>query len=147
MEKVTYNGKIYSRDPNSKNRSHRIYYRRLKYDFKRKKYVESSLHRVIWEDHNGPIPWDHIIHHIDGNSSNNDISNLLCIPLKDHLSKYHGEGKYKNSVEKSCMRCGQTFIAKTKRSKLCRNCSDIIYSSSEESRKWYSRDKSKPYEI
>jgi hypothetical protein len=139
MEKVTYKGRVYSRDPNAKNKSHQLYYRRKKYDSRSKKYVQTILHRVIWEDAHGPIPWDHIIHHIDGDSNNNKLDNLGCIPVRDHLSKYHGEGKYKNAVEKPCMRCGILFKAKTKRSHMCLECSNIIHGSFQERIKWYNR--------
>lgn len=136
MEKVTYRGRVYSRDPNAKNLSRRTYYRRQKYDSRTKKYIQTLLHRVIWEDHNGPIPYENIVHHIDGNPDNNNLSNLACIPLRDHLSKYHGEGKYKNAKERSCDRCGSTFKAKTKRSKLCFDCITILDRSGDERRKW-----------
>jgi len=128
---VIYKGRVYSRNPNAKTRSHRLYYRRKKYDSRTKRYVQVLLHHAIWEDHFGKIPWGNIIHHLDGNSSNNDLSNLACIPLQDHLSKYHGEGKYKNAVPTTCSRCGAVFPAKTKRSKFCKGCSEIRYHSLE----------------
>lgn len=41
------------------------------------------LHRVIWEEHHGPIPKDSIVRHLDGDHDNNDISNLQLLPLRD----------------------------------------------------------------
>jgi hypothetical protein len=46
-------------------------------------------YRKIWSDHYGPIPKDeqgrsYEIHHIDGNRSNNDLSNLMCVSIQEH---------------------------------------------------------------
>lgn len=51
------------------------------------KYYSSGpirLHRKVWEYHNGEIPKGYEVHHIDFDSTNNDISNLMCIPAKEH---------------------------------------------------------------
>lgn len=43
-------------------------------------------YRQIWEQYNNQtIPEGHEIHHIDGNRSNNDPSNLLCVSIEQHL--------------------------------------------------------------
>ena len=47
-------------------------------------------HRKIWKNLNGPIPKDedgfsYEIHHIDGNHSNNEFSNLKLVTIKEHL--------------------------------------------------------------
>lgn len=44
------------------------------------------LHRAVWASHNGEIPHNMSIHHIDGNKSNNDISNLALIGKSEHSS-------------------------------------------------------------
>jgi hypothetical protein len=46
------------------------------------------LHRAVWEHHNGTIPegWD--IHHRDEDKTNNDISNLECLPKAEHTRLY-----------------------------------------------------------
>lgn len=41
--------------------------------------VQVSLHRVIWESVHGPIPDDLVLNHLDGNRSNNSISNLELV--------------------------------------------------------------------
>lgn len=41
--------------------------------------VWKFVHRMIWEEHNGPIPKDCIITFADSNMDNLDISNLRCI--------------------------------------------------------------------
>ena len=52
-----------------------------------------SLHRVIFEEfYNIKIPKGYEIHHIDGNSLNNDIRNLQCVTKEKHLS-FHKSGK------------------------------------------------------
>src|ERR1700760_3000001 len=41
-------------------------------------------HVWVWRNEKGPIPRKHHVHHIDGNKSNNDISNLDCLHERDH---------------------------------------------------------------
>lgn len=36
-------------------------------------------HRVIWEQHNGPVPRNHVVIFLDGDKANLDISNLALI--------------------------------------------------------------------
>lgn len=48
------------------------------------------MHRFVWEYYNGDIPEGYDVHHIDGNRSNNDISNLQLLKSEDH-KKLHGE--------------------------------------------------------
>lgn len=83
IEKITFNNRIFSRNTSSKWHSDKSFFTRRKYigsiDGKRKT-KKLFLHRVIWEYYKGPIPNDCIIHHIDGDFKNNDISNLECMP-------------------------------------------------------------------
>lgn len=44
------------------------------------------LHRVVWEHHHGKIPPGYHVHHIDGDRSNNNISNLELIEKGSHAS-------------------------------------------------------------
>lgn len=44
----------------------------------------SNLHRAVWEKSNGPIPKGMEIHHIDGNSFNNKLSNLTIMDAREH---------------------------------------------------------------
>lgn len=48
------------------------------------------LHIYVWEKYNGEIPADHHVHHIDHNSDNNEIDNLMLMPKFEHLS-LHGK--------------------------------------------------------
>lgn len=56
-------------------------------------------HRKIYEQHFGPIPKDsngrsYEIHHIDGNHSNNDPSNLKCVTIQEHYDIHHSQGDW-----------------------------------------------------
>lgn len=42
------------------------------------------LHIYVWEKFNGPVPDGCDIHHIDHDTSNNDLSNLVAIPRTEH---------------------------------------------------------------
>jgi ribonucleotide reductase alpha subunit len=41
-------------------------------------------HRLIWEGIFGKIPQNHDIHHINGNTHDNTIENLQCLPHQEH---------------------------------------------------------------
>lgn len=49
-----------------------------------------SVHRFIWEKHNGPIPKGMHIHHIDGNKLNNEIENLQMVDSLTHAKIHSG---------------------------------------------------------
>jgi hypothetical protein len=49
-----------------------------------------QLHRLIWELAHGPIPMGHVIHHVDHDKGNNDLSNLECMTHAAH-SRLHRE--------------------------------------------------------
>jgi len=53
-------------------------------------------YRKIWEAHYGPIPKDQIydIHHIDGDRSNNDISNLRLVTPREHYDIHYAQGDW-----------------------------------------------------
>jgi hypothetical protein len=51
-------------------------------------YPRIRAHRWVYEYHYGPVEDGYHIHHIDGNKSNNDISNLKKLTEKDHLSMH-----------------------------------------------------------
>ena len=60
----------------------------------------TTAHRKIYETFIGPIPKDedgrsYEIHHIDGNHNNNEISNLLCVSIKEHYEIHKSQGDYK----------------------------------------------------
>lgn len=88
-----FQGQIYKIWINSSNKSMRSYFR----CFKRKEGVD-YLHRKKWESVNGEIPHGYDIHHIDGNTLNNEISNLELISKEDH-KKAHIESIRKRGLE------------------------------------------------
>lgn len=52
--------------------------------------LRKRMHRYVWEYYHGKIPKFFQIHHIDGDRSNNDISNLEMIRVGEH-QRLHGE--------------------------------------------------------
>lgn len=49
-------------------------------------------HRYVWELHHGKIPPGAVIHHIDGDRSNNSIENLQLIPSqREHLKLHYSD--------------------------------------------------------
>lgn len=43
-----------------------------------------KMHVVVWEDHFGPKPEDHDIHHKDRDRANNSIDNLQLVSKEEH---------------------------------------------------------------
>jgi len=84
---IFYRGIWYKRNPNAKQRAHRVYYsppRESGYD---------DLHREIWRDnHPGEeIPKGWHIHHDDHDPFNNDPCNLVLRSPKDHGQEHKDE--------------------------------------------------------
>jgi len=96
VEVVHYDDKTYRRYPESKHPHLRRY-------FWRSGGGGHSLHRAVWEHHNGPVPEGWHVHHIDRDVDNNDISNLECLPSKKHHLEHSEErsarGREKRQLE------------------------------------------------
>jgi hypothetical protein len=45
-------------------------------------------HRWVWKNHNGDIPENMDIHHIDGNKDNNEIENLKILCRSEHRKEH-----------------------------------------------------------
>jgi hypothetical protein len=45
------------------------------------------MHRVVWEQYNGPIPPGHIVRFKDGNTLHWDISNLEMIDMRNNMNR------------------------------------------------------------
>lgn len=58
-------------------------------------------HRVVWEMHNDEIPEGMYLDHLDGCRTNNELSNLRCVPR---------EGNMRNACIKSTNKSGVTGV-------------------------------------
>jgi len=45
---------------------------------------QKEEHRVIWEQFNGSLPEDFVVHHINGKRDDNRIKNLIALPKNKH---------------------------------------------------------------
>ena len=53
---------------------------------------QKRLHRYTMEQYLGrKLSFNEIVHHMDGNICNNDISNLKLVSRSEHMHKYHPE--------------------------------------------------------
>lgn len=79
---VVFNGDRYHRYPESEYKHLRDYY------WAHTEGSPTPLHREKWREHNGKIPGNHVIHHKDGDTLNNDIDNLVCMSKSEHQSMH-----------------------------------------------------------
>lgn len=150
---VEYGGVLWTRYPNSKRRTHRVYYQR----HERWKEPPVFLHRRIYEDNFGPIPEGYHIHHKDNNPENNSPDNLEALPARVHnritikelLSNpqrrekaYGGRASFeqrqlnsarqknRKQIEATCSLCGDKFMTRcyAKEKRLCSECKKMWYS-------------------
>ena len=137
---VEYDGHEYKRYPNGKHPNY--------YVFKWKcggTYHQELLHHAVWKTHNGDIPKGKVIHHIDGNPLNNDISNLMAVTISEHAilhdklkgfqtkenaekvwySKENWKERRKKAIEnlqketRVCKHCGREFVATNVHQRFC----------------------------
>lgn len=64
-------------------------------------------HRIVWEEHYGKIPEGMQIHHIDGDKTNNNISNLQLVTTIEHKRLHEGCVVKENVWYKPCKVCGE----------------------------------------
>ena len=83
------------------------------------------LHRVVWEFHKGEIPEGYDIHHVDGNSFNNEIENLNLVKSSLH-QRMEGKKRFKENPE----------FARSFQSKGIEKAKE--WHSSEEGKRWHS---------
>lgn len=68
--------------------------------------INRPVSHVVWEDHNGPVPDGHVIHHINGIPYDNRIDNLCSLTVSDHKRTHNGWRKDENGEWlKQCKRC------------------------------------------
>ena len=111
-ECIWFNGNRYNKQKDG-------YYRSLNGKF---------LHRKIWKHFNGEIPEGYVIHHIDGDPSNNDLENLQMVTRSEHVKLHMAVKKY------VCKFCGKEFESKGNVKGECYFCSENC------SDKWYYRN-------
>lgn len=74
-----------------------VYFDGVRYRFQGNYYQRNAksgerfLHRAIWIKSNGPIEDCYVVHHLDENTRNNDISNLELLLASDHHKLHFGE--------------------------------------------------------
>ena len=55
--------------------------------------MHGRFHRYVYKKHKGKIPEGCVIHHIDKNKLNNEISNLQCMTQSEHCT-LHQTGRF-----------------------------------------------------
>lgn len=88
------------------------------------------LHRAVYNYYFGEIPAGYVIHHIDHNPENNDITNLQPLTKSEH-QKIHSSKKHFATIEQNtflCPICGKSFIDTSHERIYCSSsCSAIAY--------------------
>ena len=108
----------------------------------------TSLHRQVWIDAHGPIPSGCVVHHLDHDCDNNDITNLAVVDDKEHARMHTllrierggpinllwansdaGRAVLRDNARKmhanaptrklACVHCGKAFATKHPRQKTC----------------------------
>ena len=82
-------------------------YRRITIKESDGKYHMRMEHRVIWEQHNGPIPDGCDIHHINGDKLDNRIENLECLNRTEHKREHLGMYIKDGIWWKHCSKCDE----------------------------------------
>lgn len=63
-------------------------------------------HHYVWESHgNAPVPRGYVLHHRDGDKTNNDYQNLQLLTRAEH-AKLHGKGRTVTEETRQKMRAG-----------------------------------------
>lgn len=77
--------------------------------------TKKKLHREIYKHHKGDISEGYVVHHVDGNKTNNHISNLELMEWAEHTS-YHNSisSKKKDCIIKQCSENGCNRNSKAK---------------------------------
>lgn len=84
-------------------------------DYPGKRYRDKYCfeHYLVWWENNDYVPMpddDFVIHHIDGDTHNNNISNLVIMRERDHCRLHNNERQKRKMVLVRCPNCGYTFV-------------------------------------
>lgn len=101
IEEVEYRGFYYRRYPDSKSRSDHNYFR---CESRGRRVGRRYLHRDVWSDANGPIPEGHHVHHIDGDTGNNALANLACVPAGQHQELHVPTSRQRSAIAYKAIR-------------------------------------------
>ena len=64
-------------------------------------------HQIVYEKHYGPVAAGLLIHHIDGDRTNNAPENLVALTMRDHMRTHSAGWSLRDSVWwHRCTRCG-----------------------------------------
>lgn len=94
-------------------------------------------HTLVWEQHHGPVPRGHHVHHRDGDKGNNAIENLELLTNSEHQHLHKGTRRPYRPTDRSvrmaagawswahdaCVGCGTTAVPHKSRG-LCNHCND-----------------------
>ena len=86
-------GKKRKLKPQRASQSRKGYYQVRLFSEEQKKGKLQYIHRLVWETFRGEIPKGLEIDHLDGNPSNNSLSNLQLLSRRDNTYKYQRETK------------------------------------------------------
>src|SRR5665213_899867 len=87
-----------------------------------RKWEKRQLHRDVWSATHGPIPPGIIVHHIDGNPSNNDLSNLEGLTRKEHSARHGPSGACAEPSEVRSARRKSEWTRKKPSPRVCAFC-------------------------
>ena len=87
-----------------------------------------SIYRAVWQYYYGEVPANTIIHHIDHNKDNNDISNLVpMLPVAHRKHHAHDNNLAKIRATLTCTVCGKDYTGfYTGHNRYCPDCRTAI---------------------
>lgn len=122
-EIVEFSGIKFYRYPDAKDFDHRRYFASSSENGNKR------LHREVWRSIHGEIPEGGIVHHIDGNTLNNNPDNLCCLTNSAHTHLHDAkdperigkrcDGRARSKYCRICRYCGKEYETPMKESAYC----------------------------